>query len=418
MRGVLVLLVSGCAIGAPPGFSSGDRWVFPLLDPLDDGRLVTPLYVEGQGPYLVVLDPDAPITTLDNEVLGRAGFRARGGPRAIDEQDVSHPTFYTTATNLRLGDLAISERTVRAGTNGAFNSERRRIYGVIGRDVIADSIVFGFDRERGIAWLETQQAFKPPPEAQVLEYFKGSRRRPDLVVRRLVTANLDGASYDMHLDLVNEVSQLREEHWKDAKLQPTAWKRTLVDEVGSHREVQTAGIADRVTAGGVTREHLGFVAYGDRRWNYGELEGALGLDFFRPFSVVADWHHERYYLTPRRDGALETSSRLARWGTQIPPSCRATGCATLSITSGSQQLIAEVKRDPAAAGLGLEVTFGATSTAGAELPRLTVSLPPGADRFEAPLEARYDGATVHVLDVSPYPFNCDACIVTDLPLPP
>ena len=54
--------------------------------------------------------------------------------------------------------------------------------------------------------------------AQVLPYFKGTRGHSDLVTRRLVSANIDGQSYDLHLDLGDVPSQLRHEHWAGAKL--------------------------------------------------------------------------------------------------------------------------------------------------------------------------------------------------------
>ena len=410
---VLGVVCLGCAIGAPPGFSAGDLWTFPLVDPLDDGKLLTPLYIEGKGPFLCAIDPDAPTSVIDSELIARFGFVARPGPRFVDEHDTSHPTFYATATNLRIGDLSLSQRNVVVGANGSFNSKRRRIYGVIGRDIIVDSLVFGFDRERGIAWLETEQAFKPPSGAQVIDYFKGPRRRSDLVVRRLVSANVDGKSYDLHLDLGDVASQLRPEHWSETKLHTVPLAMTVIDEIGTHRDVTNAGIADRVTAAGVTREHLGFIAYDDRRWDFGELEGTLGLDFFRPFSVIADWHNLRYYLTPRQDRPLETAGRLARWGVAVPVACAASGCVTLSIGAEPARSIARVERDPGAEGVELEVSYRAIGDDGTELPRLYVSLRAKSNEISSPLDVRYARAKLVLLDVSPFPFHCDGCIVSD-----
>jgi hypothetical protein len=37
MRALLSsLALTGCAVGAPPGFSEGDTWSFPLVAPLED----------------------------------------------------------------------------------------------------------------------------------------------------------------------------------------------------------------------------------------------------------------------------------------------------------------------------------------------------------------------------------------------
>src|SRR5437660_107636 len=115
-----LVVVGGCAIGAPPGFSQGSTWTLPLVDPLADGRLITSLYIEGKGPYLVAIDPDAPVTVLDGNIIAETGIPAHSGPREIDESDVSHPMFHATVTNMRIGDLAISQRTVLVAHHGAF----------------------------------------------------------------------------------------------------------------------------------------------------------------------------------------------------------------------------------------------------------------------------------------------------------
>ena len=46
------LFAAGCSVGTPPGFSGGDHWTLPLVGPLEDGILVTPVSVHGHGPYL------------------------------------------------------------------------------------------------------------------------------------------------------------------------------------------------------------------------------------------------------------------------------------------------------------------------------------------------------------------------------
>src|SRR5262249_39160739 len=144
------------------------------------------------------------------------------------------------------GNLVLSLTTVEVSRTHAFDTDRRRIYGVIGRDVIADSLVFGFDRDRGIAWLQTQEAFHPPTGAHTLDYFKGTRSYGALPVRRLVQASVNGETYDLHLDLGDVPSQLRQQHWSDAKLRPVGWNMMLVDEVGSRRLITTDAIADQV----------------------------------------------------------------------------------------------------------------------------------------------------------------------------
>lgn len=398
--------LAGCALGPPPGFSSGSTWTLPLVDPLADGRLVTTLFVEGKGPYLVAIDPDAPVTVLDSAIIAGTGMVAHSGPRVIDESDTGHPTFHAVVTNLRIGDLSISQRTVLVDQHRSFAGDGREIFGVLGRDIIADSLVFGFDRDRGIAWLQTQDTFKPPTDAAVLEYFKGTRSRADLVTRRLVSAQIDGHAYDLHLDLGAAPSQLAQQHWADARLEVAPTARTLIDEFGGRREVTVAGTAAHVVAGKVARDRIAFVPYNDRRWDFGQLEGTLGLEFFAPYAVIADWHRDRYYLSERRDTIDARSDRLARWGDAIPASCRATGCVTASLADEDGHPIAHVARDPAAAGKPLEVVLHA----GAGLPDVYANLPPGVDQLDATLESRFAGAHLVVADASPFPFECRGCI--------
>ena len=408
------VVISGCALGPPPGFSQGSTWTFPLVDPLADGRLVTVLTVEGRGPYLVAIDPDAPYTMLDGNIIADGHFPAKSGPREIDESDTSHPTFTAVVTNLRVGDLWISQRNVLVAKHLAFAGDGRPIAGVLGRDIIADSLVFGFDRDRGIAWLQTEDTYKAPPDAIEMSYFKGTRDRADLVTRRLVTAEIDGKKLDLHLDLGAEQSQLRRQHWPEAQLEVVPKTTQLVDEFGGRRTADVVGVAAKVIAGNVTRERIGFVPYEDRRWDFGQLEGTLGLDFFEPYAVAADWHHERYYLTDRKAGPETRADRFARWGDAIPAPCRANGCAAVTIESVDGTVVARAVRDPAAAGKPLELLVRAVAESGAPLPRLYVNFPADVDRIEVGADARYVNAKLEAIDGSPYPFECaKGCILVE-----
>ncbi|MGE0872289.1 MAG: hypothetical protein AB7P03_27265 [Kofleriaceae bacterium] len=429
---------AGCARGAPPGFSGGasgatpgaTSWTFPLVDPLADGRLITPVYLDGRGPFLFAIDPDAERTVVDRSILYRTPYIVRSGLRVTDENDVSHPRSYVEVTSVRIGDLTISLATVELGDDHAFDGDGRQIRGIIGRDVIADSLVFGFDRERAIAWLSTQEAFQPPAGAVQLAFHKGMRDTGNVVVRKLVTAQVGGKQVDLHVDLGAVSNQLRTDHWRDAQLRIVPNHEILVDEAGTRREVTSAGIADQVTAGVLAKRDVMFVPYDDKRWPFGQLEGTLGLEFFRDASVAADWHHQRFYVTPRSPSAIATATRLARWGRAVP-ACPTIGCATITVTlpadlppsevigiasdkatSPDGWARATVIRDPAAEDIGLEVVLAATSRAGTPLPPIAVSLPATTDELIVPIEPRYGLATLQVIDVSPFPRPCvGGCVV-------
>lgn len=441
LGGLLVsALLAACAQGAPPGFSPAKQWSFPLVDPMADGRLVVPVYVEGRGPYLFAIDPDAPVTVADREVVGTE-FSQHGNYRVVDEQDTSHPRFFQDIRWLTVGDLQISLMTVEiTDKSGMFDGAGRRIMGILGKDVIADSLVFGFDRDRGVAWLSTQENYRAPANATVMSYFKGTTHRPELVVRKLVSANVDGKSYDLHLDLGAVPSQLWARHWKEAGLTVENAKRTLIDETGTHRDTDQTGQAQRVIADGVERDGIRFAPYDDRRWDPGQLEGTLGLGFFLPFNVAADWHHDRLLLTPRAD---HTPERLTRWGASLAASCEHAGCVQATVVAAREKAVepppatddrslngqapSEVRpleaaaaahpelvvtRDPAAVKLAMQVVLDVGGQ------RVDVSFPAGEATYRTQLAAT---GAVSVIDVSPFPKACPrggVCGFVETPVAP
>ena len=85
------ILAAGCTTGVPGGFSNGDRWTFPLVGPLEDGLLVTPVSVRGHGPYLFAIDPDALVSAVDTQVVRDAHLWTGQGPRRTDETWTSRP---------------------------------------------------------------------------------------------------------------------------------------------------------------------------------------------------------------------------------------------------------------------------------------------------------------------------------------
>lgn len=413
----LALPLTACAFGAPPGFSQGDTWTFPLVEPQQGGRLLTPVTIEGRGPYLFAIDPDAEMTTVDPEVLHNTDFRVWQGARRLDEQDTTHPTFYTRVTHLQAGDLTISLLLVAEAEAHAFDTDGRRIYGILGRDVIADSLVFGFDRDRGIAWLQTQEAFHAPANAQVLSY-KQTRDEPVFEPRRLVSANVDGHDVDLHLDLGEAVSQLYPNKWGDTKLSPTDWHLVLADQTGHRREVDKLGLAQQVAVQGVARDHVAFAPYDDRRFQYHIYDGTLGLDFFQPYDVAVNWHTDKVYLTPRKP-AVTLADRVARWS--FPP-CTDTGCVQLSLSSSAESPNPTVRiaRDPALQG-DLAVIVQATGATGNQLPAFEATFPAGVASLSAQLDSMYAGAKLQIADASPFTRKCTdprGCIIIEQAPPP
>ena len=381
---------------------------------------MTPVFVEKKGPYLFAIDPDAPITVVDPQVIADGKFVAKQGARRIDESDVTHPTRYAELTGFRVGDLTVSLMRVMISEPHAFYVEGRPIAGIIGRDVIADSLVFGFDRDRGVAWLNTQDSFHAPANAQVLSYDKAFVHELE-VPRRLVHATIDGRDYDLHVDLGDAPSQLAPSQWQGAGLRTTDWFLALVDEAGTSHDVHQLGIAPLVTVNGVSRTGIAFAPYDDKRLLSEQMVGSLGLDFFRPYVVQVDWHHTKVYLTPRQTARSALGVRLERWG---GPTCANPGCVTVQLDPPAAPLPADqrptlkVTRERGFQDRPLEVTLEATRPDGTTLQTLDVSLPRESDALASLIDTRYLGARLEVVDLSPFPRPCPhggSCITVELP---
>jgi hypothetical protein len=352
---------------------------------------------------------------------------------------------------------------------GFYDTEGRHLSGVIGRDVLADSLVFGFDRDQGIATLSTVKAFAPPPGAIAISYehvfgratnisgkdpdplvvirpdpvagVKGVLDRPQAQVparlqdkeraglrlpdvtpmpRRVANARVGGAVFSMHLDLGATVSQLREASWGKAGLTASGLTASggelrLVDETATVRRISSVGRAPSVALGAASSRAM-FAPYIERRFET-PVDGALGLDFFQPYAVYANWDGNAYLLKPRSDAAATTTARLGRWGAYLP-ACPSAGCVSTEVAASEEGVALRVARDAAAAGRDLEVLLSVAPAGGKPARRVVVELPRAADRVAGLLSADYLGAAVTVLDASPFPRTCGDGTGCILPLGP
>jgi hypothetical protein len=435
-------LLGGCAIGAPPGFSEGDRWVIPLIGSLEDGLLLVPALVNDRGPFVFAIDPDAHVSIIDRQVVDEAKPRTGEGPKMLDETDTQQNRFYGEILSWQIGTLVVQgPKPAQVVNKGTFDADGRRIHGVLGRDIIADSLVMGFDRDTGVLTLATQKGFAAPAGATQVKYSKLQTNIANVETpptpRRLVSAKIGGLSYPMHLDLGAHTSQLRPRSWARAKLVASDKVLGVVDEAGTVREVKQQAIASAVTVNGVTTRDVVFVPYGDRRWPSQDIEGTLGLGFFRPYSVTVNWDKDSYYLRPR-DRSIAVAERISRWQSKTLAGCASAGCVKVNLIdplagkppeqmpAKHPGLIASIVREPSAKQLPLEVLIAVTPAAGkGPLRWLVANLPAGTDRAMMHLSADYLGAMPTVVDASPFPRPCPsdgACVdllaaPQDFPLP-
>lgn len=434
MRAALLAVIvahglAACTSGPPPGFSGGqgDRWTFPLVGPLEDHLLLAPVSITGKGPYLFAIDPDANVSIIDEEIVKKLELRVGKGPSRLDETDTQQVRFYAEILQLELGELVVTQKQMMVTGKGSFDQNGRRIHGVIGRDILADSLVFGFDREHGLGYLTTVSAFKAPPGATKLPWEQLNSRIQNAEVvpmpRRLVTAKIGDASVHMHLDLGAPTSELRESAWAKAKLEGKPAKGATIDEAGTAHRKDSVAIAPSVTVGDLAAQNVTFLPFADKRWPDEEIDGALGLDFLRNYSTWIDWDAKAFYLAPRAPVAAR--DRISRWEDEVPAfaKCATAGCVkvrvvdpmagkTLEEGKPHPGVVLVVERDPAIVGTNLEIVLEAKDHS--TLPRVVVSLPPSAERAMQQLKGEFVGATLEVVDASPYPRACPGAACVDL----
>jgi hypothetical protein len=416
---VALALGGACTAGAPPGFagSKGDRWALPLVGSLENGLLLTPVTLDGKGPYLFAIDPDADISAIDEQVLKETSFRTFRGPSRLDESDTQQIRFYAEVSGIEVGTLIVERRNAMIVKLGTFDREGRRIHGLLGRDIIPDSLVFGFDRDQGLAQLVVKKSFKPPADAIKISYEVVPSQIPNIdvqpVSRRLAKATIAGETFAMHLDLGEQLSTLRESLWDKAKLTAQPARAGSIDEVGVPHKIEKAGVGQAVTVGAATVDKLAFAPYEDKRWPEQDVSGTLALDFLRGYNVWLDWDGKALYLAPREPVPL--AKRIARWDTGALGKCPHPGCVEVrmidpmagrEIAPGAPHpgVILSVTRDEPAGGMDLEVVLEAKDRP--ELPRLVVNMSPNGDRVMDHLKAEWAGVTLTVVDASPFPRAC------------
>lgn len=414
------LLLAACPSKGPSGFSGGveDRWSFPLVGPLEDGLLVTPVMIGSVGPFLFALDPDAPVSAVDGEVVKRAGLRVGNGVPRIDESGAPQPRVYAEMVGVEVGTLIIERRRSIVVKPNTFDTAGRRIHGVLGHDVLAEGVVFGFDRDAGIATLVDATSFKPPANAIPIPYQLVPKDVP-AVARRVARTTINGEPFELHLDLGATASQLRDTAWERAKLGTRELSATLVDEVGTPRRIAKVSEPATVTlagAAGAPAASSGlvvFVPYADQRWAEHELAGTLGLGFFARHDVWVSFGTKTLYVAPRE--AVPLTTRVARWETGALGSCKTPGCVAVRVIDPLANkpleegkphpgVILSLTREERAGGMPLEVVLEPRGKP--ELPLVIANLPAHVDRLIDQLPPAFVGVTLEVVDVGPYPRSC------------
>ncbi|HUH01578.1 MAG TPA: aspartyl protease family protein [Kofleriaceae bacterium] len=460
--GLLALVVGSCAVGAPLGFSSGDNWAFPLVAPLEDGEYLVPVKINGKGPYLFMIDSDATVSSVDAAIVSEHELYTVRAQEQLDERDKMVPTALAEVPKMQIGDqLTVSSMKVHVHQVGTYQSGGRIVRGILGRDVIADSLVFAADRDTGMAYVATQGKYAAPAGAAQIKYrtqlTEAGRKR-----LLLTTATInDSHKATMHVDLGGRFSQLWQNKMESLKLPKLGVRARTVDELATVREVTFAAMTASVRANDVEVNGVLMLPYEDRRVREIDADGSLGMNFFAPYNIVANWHKKTLWLTARTaDPGAGAKARIQRWGKAFD-GCANLGCATITMQSNApppapapgaiapdpvpdaptpdadpaapeaeqpeagapappappQRIMAPprytlvVAREAGAPNAAYDLLVEAVDASGQPLglPSLLVTLPAGrAEVIAADFDPNYrQAATFRVLDASPFPRECD-----------
>jgi hypothetical protein len=379
LRILALALLAGCVVGAPPGFSPGESWTFPLVDPLAHVPLITTVTVQGKGPFLFILDPDAP-TGIDGEFVAQM-------------PTVGNSPSFAPLSDVQIGTLHVDTLPFIQRKLHTYDVGGRRIAGVIGNEVFTGGLVFGFDRDRGIAWLATPKHAVMPAASRTFSYWERHGDRGPYI-----TGAIDGHSRDFHIDLGRTFNRLRTEFWDG--LAVTSGQRTIILANGRLVTTNKIATAKQVTVGSLEQVDVAFAPFEEDGVVLQARSAALGLDFFWPFVVAVDFDSHELHLAPR--ATVDAATRMARWN--LP--CKHTGCAELLLHGKELEVVPE--RAPA------ELIVRATAHDGHALPDIEINLAPGSQRFGVTLPDGYDEASLAVIDASPFPRKCadaNECVV-------
>ena len=320
----IALLASGCVIGAPPGFSSGDHWSFPLVAPFEHTAYLIPVKVNDTGPYLFKVDPDSAVSSIDSAIVNKLQLHTTRDREQIDERDKRVPVALAEVRRFTIGTLSIRNLTVRVHNVGTYWEGGRRVRGVLGRDVIADSLIFRADRDTAMAYLATKGHMTPPATGTALKYKQVHRRK-------LHTATVNGSDVVLHLDLGGHTSSLWPSKMRSLGLVPAAQNTTLVDEFGTKHQVRAGAVINTFSINGKTTRGMLVLPYLDKRRREVDLDGTLGQNFFAQYNVTADWHRSTIWLSPSTpQDPAKSKRRLARWGNAFD-GCSHTACARVEV---------------------------------------------------------------------------------------
>jgi hypothetical protein len=322
LAALVLLCTSACVVGAPPGFSDGDNWTVPMVAPLENDLLLVPVSINEQGPFLFMVDPDSPTSAIESSLQASMNlYASRAASQAQSEEDHLVRVVLAEVKKMTVGTLSVRNMKVRVFDDATFWSGGRRVRGILGRDVISDSLIYHFDRDRGMMHIATQDHFKTPEGSQPLSFTQSySQHRRYLAKFKINRKH----KVTMHLDLGARTSMLWPALIKKYKLPTLPVQAELVDEYGTRRDVNSGTMAGILTANKTETKRL----------EPEDLDGVIGQNFWSKYNVTVNWHRKKFWMQPRAANLAELSKeRIGRWGDQLA-GCAQPACVEVHLNGG------------------------------------------------------------------------------------
>jgi hypothetical protein len=412
---------------------------------------LVPVSINDKGPFLFMIDPDSRVSSIDTKIQSDQDLMVVASEMELTEADNELPVFYSQVDKVTIGTLNIRNTQMRVHPYGTFSAGGRRISGILGRDIIADSLVFQANRDTGMAFLATQGHLAPPQGAAAIGFSRFDTAVGRIRVnRKVASVMVNDKKLKMALDLGAKTSMLWPETAKKLGLPTMNVRAELTDEFGIKRQVNSGLMTSKVVVAEQEAQGLLMLPFGDKRLDDDDFHGVLGQNFFEKFNVTVNWHKKKFWLEPRAAEMVSgASTRIRRFGDVFnkcaKPACVTAEVAPASTTApGSAPVTAadaaagdppeegagapspeaeavppappasyglKIHRDTHTMAFDYEVLLEAIDAQGKTigLPRLLVTLNKGvADFYQPNLDPNYAAAAkLVVVDVGPFPKRCE-----------
>ena len=339
------LLAGSCVVGAPPGFSDGDNWEVPLIAPLESEVYLAPVTINGEGPFVFMVDPDSPTSAVDSSIANALDLFVGRSPNQVqtENDNLIRISFAQQVPKVGLGNLSVRNMNLRLIQDGMLWAGGRRVRGIIGRDIISDSLIYRFDRDRGMMYIATQGNLKAPEGAKLIKFSQSYGNHRRYVAKATIN---DNHKVSVHLDLGGKISMLWDKLLKKFKLPVLSVNGDVTDEYGFKRTINKGTLAATVSTKNTEHQSIMFLPYLDKRLDEDDIDGIIGQNLFSRYNVTVNWHHKSFWLDDRNANiAASAKERLSRWGTSLDE-CATPACIKVTLASNAPQPTAPAAPTP------------------------------------------------------------------------